>query len=231
MSSPASAERAVLVTGAARRIGRTLALDFARRGWEVGVHFDGSAREADALVGEIGPGADGRRAAGGPGRCGRHQRPVAACAAALGRPPAWSTMPRCFWKTRSRARSATLGPAAGRQPQGARFSLPSVRPLTCRRMTAGNIINIIDQRVWRPTPHFFSYAASKAGLWAPTRTLAQALAPRIRVNGIGPGPGTAQHPPDRRAVRATVRGRRRSAAAYGPRRSPPPSASFLTLRR
>jgi NAD(P)-dependent dehydrogenase (short-subunit alcohol dehydrogenase family) len=54
--------------------------------------------------------------------------------------------------------------------------------------TVGHIINIIDQRVWKPTPHFFSYAASKAGLWCVTQTLAQGLAPRVRVNAIGPGP-------------------------------------------
>jgi NAD(P)-dependent dehydrogenase (short-subunit alcohol dehydrogenase family) len=52
----------------------------------------------------------------------------------------------------------------------------------------GNIINIIDQRVWKLTPKFFSYTASKSALWTVTRTLAQALAPRIRVNAIGPGP-------------------------------------------
>jgi NAD(P)-dependent dehydrogenase (short-subunit alcohol dehydrogenase family) len=52
----------------------------------------------------------------------------------------------------------------------------------------GNVINIIDQRVWNLTPDFFSYTISKAGLWTATRTLAQALAPRVRVNAIGPGP-------------------------------------------
>ena len=52
----------------------------------------------------------------------------------------------------------------------------------------GNVINIIDQRVWRPTPDFFSYTISKAGLWTATQTLAQAMAPRVRVNAIGPGP-------------------------------------------
>jgi NAD(P)-dependent dehydrogenase (short-subunit alcohol dehydrogenase family) len=52
----------------------------------------------------------------------------------------------------------------------------------------GNIINIIDQRVWKPTPEFFSYTLSKQGLWDATRLMAQALAPSIRVNGIGPGP-------------------------------------------
>src|SRR5690606_39539671 len=52
----------------------------------------------------------------------------------------------------------------------------------------GNIINLLDQRVWKLTPYFLSYTVSKMGLWTLTRTLAMALAPRIRVNGIGPGP-------------------------------------------
>jgi len=53
---------------------------------------------------------------------------------------------------------------------------------------AGLIVNILDQRVWRPNPQFFSYSLSKAALWHATQTMAQALAPRIRVNAIGPGP-------------------------------------------
>ena len=63
----------------------------------------------------------------------------------------------------------------------------------------GNVINIIDQRVWRPTPHFFSYTVAKSALWAATRTMAQSLAPGIRVNAIGPGPTFAnkrQRPED-----------------------------------
>jgi NAD(P)-dependent dehydrogenase (short-subunit alcohol dehydrogenase family) len=75
----------------------------------------------------------------------------------------------------------------------------------------GNVINIIDQRVWRPTPEFFSYTLSKQGLWDATRLLAQALAPRIRVNGIGPGPvlrSTHQSEADfAREVAATPLGR------------------------
>jgi len=55
----------------------------------------------------------------------------------------------------------------------------------------GNVINLLDQRVWNLTPHFLAYTASKSGLWTLTRTLALALAPRIRVNGIGPGPALA----------------------------------------
>lgn len=52
----------------------------------------------------------------------------------------------------------------------------------------GAIINIIDQRVWRLTPRYFSYTLSKSALWTATRTMAQAYAPRIRVNAVGPGP-------------------------------------------
>ncbi len=55
----------------------------------------------------------------------------------------------------------------------------------------GCIINIADQRVWKPTPQFFSYALTKSALFDATRTMAQALAPRIRVNAIGPGPTLA----------------------------------------
>jgi NAD(P)-dependent dehydrogenase (short-subunit alcohol dehydrogenase family) len=56
---------------------------------------------------------------------------------------------------------------------------------------AGCIVNIVDQRVWKPTPQFFSYTLTKAALFTATRTMAQALAPRIRVNAIGPGPTLA----------------------------------------
>src|SRR5690606_695219 len=63
-----------------------------------------------------------------------------------------------------------------------------------RRLSAdreGLIVNILDQRVWRPAPDFFRYSLSKAALWDATRLMALALAPRIRVNGIGPGPTLA----------------------------------------
>ena len=56
------------------------------------------------------------------------------------------------------------------------------------RGAKGHVVNIVDQRVLRPAPGFFSYSASKAGLWWVTRTMAQALAPAIRVNAIAPGP-------------------------------------------
>jgi NAD(P)-dependent dehydrogenase (short-subunit alcohol dehydrogenase family) len=54
--------------------------------------------------------------------------------------------------------------------------------------TPGAIVNIVDQRVWRLTPRYFSYTLAKSALWTATRTMAQAYAPRIRVNAVGPGP-------------------------------------------
>ena len=64
--------------------------------------------------------------------------------------------------------------------QGFARALPAER--------GGLIVNLLDQRVWNLTPHFISYTLSKSGLWTLTQTLALALAPRIRVNAIGPGP-------------------------------------------
>jgi NAD(P)-dependent dehydrogenase (short-subunit alcohol dehydrogenase family) len=57
----------------------------------------------------------------------------------------------------------------------------------------GLIVNLLDQRVWRLNPHFFSYTLTKSALWTATQTMAQAFAPRIRVNGVGPGPTLANH--------------------------------------
>ena len=72
----------------------------------------------------------------------------------------------------------------------------------------GNIVNITDQRVWAPTPRFFSYAVSKMALWDMTQILARSLAPSIRVNAIGPGPALAnsrQSEADfRRQMEATI---------------------------
>ncbi len=70
---------------------------------------------------------------------------------------------------------------------------------------AGNVINMLDQRVWSLTPHFVSYTLSKAGLWALTQTMALALAPRIRVNAVGPGPALPSPRQTPGAVRPAMR--------------------------
>jgi NAD(P)-dependent dehydrogenase (short-subunit alcohol dehydrogenase family) len=57
----------------------------------------------------------------------------------------------------------------------------------------GVIVNLTDQKIWRLTPRFFSYTLSKAALWTATQTMAQAYAPRVRVNAVGPGPVLPNH--------------------------------------
>lgn len=180
---------AVLVTGAARRIGRAIALDLGRRGFPIAIHHHRSASEAEDLAVEI-------RKAGGTART---------FAADLADPEAvMRLMP---------AAAAALGPIGTLINNAARFEHDTVLSATIESWTLhldvnlrapfflaqsfaralpeglnGNIINVIDMRVWKPTPHFASYTVSKNGLWLLTQTLAMALAPRIRVNGIGPGP-------------------------------------------
>ncbi len=179
----------VLLTGAGRRIGRAIALDLAAYGWTVGVHYSGSAAEADAVVAEI-------RTRGGKAQALRADladavavdRLVPECVRELGAPVCLINNAALFLDDRlgtletgqwDRQLAVNL-----RAPvflaQSFAVHLPPGR--------TGTIINIIDQRVLRPNPQYFSYTAAKAGLWAVTRTLAQALAPRIRVNAIGPGP-------------------------------------------
>jgi NAD(P)-dependent dehydrogenase (short-subunit alcohol dehydrogenase family) len=181
--------RSVLVTGSARRIGRRLALDLAADGWDVAVHCNASLAEAEEVAAAIR--ALGRRVTIVRGDLSHDDVPdrlIAEASAALGgltclinnaslfEPDEVGSITRQSWAehidTNLRA-PIFLSQAFARQlPDGAE----------------GNIISIIDQRVWKLNPKFFSYTTSKSGLWTATRTLAQALAPRIRVNAIGPGP-------------------------------------------
>jgi NAD(P)-dependent dehydrogenase (short-subunit alcohol dehydrogenase family) len=181
--------RSVLITGAARRIGRHMARDMAADGWAVVVHYNRSADDARSLLGEI-------SAAGG--RAASIQADLSAAEAA-GRLVASAR--NFFGPLTCLINNASLfEPDEAGNVTAARFAahldtnlrapvflsqsfaaqLPQEEP--------GNIVNIIDQRVWKLTPRFFSYTVSKAALWTVTQTLAQAFAPRIRVNAIGPGP-------------------------------------------
>jgi NAD(P)-dependent dehydrogenase (short-subunit alcohol dehydrogenase family) len=179
----------VLITGAARRIGRAIALDFAGRGWRVGVHFNASQPEANQLVREITEKG---------GSAATLQADLADVAAVAGLVPACSAAlgtPRCLINNASlflHDTIASLDPGQWDRQLAVNLKAPVLLAQSFAAhlpaQVDGNIINIIDQRVWRPTPHFFSYSVAKAGLWWATQTLAQALAPRIRVNAIGPGP-------------------------------------------
>jgi NAD(P)-dependent dehydrogenase (short-subunit alcohol dehydrogenase family) len=181
--------KAALVTGAARRIGKELALNLARSGWDIAVHCNASRGDAEAVAVEIR--AMGRRAAVVQGDLADAKSPdriVADAVAGLG------------------SLSLLINNASVFEPDDVgEITLDSWTKHTDTNLRApvmlsqlfgaqlpkgleGNIINIIDQRVWKLNPRFFSYTLSKTGLWTATRTLAQALAPRIRVNAIGPGP-------------------------------------------
>jgi NAD(P)-dependent dehydrogenase (short-subunit alcohol dehydrogenase family) len=180
---------AVLVTGAAKRLGRAIALRLARDGYDVAIHYRSSKPEAEALAAEIK--ALGRRTALVDGELSKEAEVatiVPRASAALGGLTALvnsasvfeddrvETATRASWDkhidTNLRAPLVLAQAFAKQLPPGAK----------------GGIVNIIDQQVLNLTPQFLSYTVSKAGLWTLTRTLAQALAPAIRVNAVAPGP-------------------------------------------
>lgn len=179
----------VLITGSARRIGRAIAVDMARAGWQVCVHYRRSSADADAVVAEI-VGAGGRAVAlsADLAREAEVAELVPRCRDALG-------PPICLINNASEFlvdTVATTTPETWDTHLDINLKAPVFLAkslfLNLPEGQAGNVINIIDQRVWKLTPDFFSYTISKAGLWTATRTLAQALAPRVRVNAVGPGP-------------------------------------------
>lgn len=205
--------RSVLITGASKRIGRALALDFAAQGWSVAAHYRSAGPEIDSLIAEI-------TAAGGNVHAFQADLEVEADVQAL--VPAVvekigplgclvnnastfehdtiETATRQTWDQHvepnlraplvliqnfAAALASQAEPGGGATAEDEAAEDEAAEPLNAV------VINMIDQRVWNPTPQYLSYALSKAGLWALTRSLALELAPRIRVNAIGPGPALA----------------------------------------
>lgn len=181
---------AALVTGGGRRIGRAICLALGRAGHGVAVHHRSGADEAEALVDELrglGVKAAAIEAdlieAGAPGRLVDQAR------AAVGPLTVLVNNASLFEDDRVGSLDADLfdrhlaanlkAPILLAEAFAAQVEAPDGR--AC-------VVNLLDQRVLKPDPRFFSYALSKAGLWWATRTMAQALAPRVRVNGVGPGP-------------------------------------------
>jgi NAD(P)-dependent dehydrogenase (short-subunit alcohol dehydrogenase family) len=181
--------KAALVTGGARRIGRALALALADGGYAVAVHYHNSPKEAAQTVEAV--------------RAARGQ--AVALAADLADEVAARTL--------LRQAEAALGPigclvnnaavfegdtvaTASRDSWERHLAVNLRAPFVLIQEFAarlppdcgGIVVNMLDERVWSLTPFFVSYTVAKSGLWTLTRTMALALAPRIRVNGIGPGP-------------------------------------------
>jgi len=178
-----------LVTGAGRRLGRAIALDLARCGWSVGVHYHASAAEALAVVTEIeAKGSKAAAFAADLARSGAPEPLIESCAAALGPITCLINSAACFeWED-----IQTLDRDTWQAHLDVNLRAPVfLAQALARRLpkgAAGNIINVIDQKVLRPDPEFFSYTIAKSALWTATQLLAQALAPEIRVNAIAPGP-------------------------------------------
>ena len=182
---------AALVTGGGHRIGRAIALSLARAGWNVAVHYRDAAAEAQSVVEEIE--AMGRRATRLPADLGQEHEAQALVPAALGAlGPLGCLVNNASTFEYDNVETATRESwDAHIEPNlRAPFVLTQAfaRQVPDNPGTPAAVVNILDQRVWNLTPHFVSYTVSKAGLWALTRTMALALAPRIRVNAIGPGP-------------------------------------------
>jgi NAD(P)-dependent dehydrogenase (short-subunit alcohol dehydrogenase family) len=190
---------AALVTGAGRRLGRAMALYLAGRGHDVAIHYATSRDEAEAVAQEAR--ALGVRAATVQADLldeGDMAALVPAAAAALGGPltvlvnnasifeyDTLQTATRTSWDrhfdSNLRAPFVLTQGFAAQAPKGARDGAGEP-------VASGLVVNLIDQRVLKLTPEFMTYTLAKMGLWALTRTAAQALAPDIRVNAIGPGP-------------------------------------------
>ncbi|MEM6491823.1 MAG: SDR family oxidoreductase [Pseudomonadota bacterium] len=197
--------RTALVTGGAHRIGRALVDDLAAQGFAVAIHYNRSGDAAKSAATAI-------RAVGGSAAAVQADLSVESETAAL--------MPKA---------AAMLGPIGLLVNNASTFEHddaatadraswdlhiePNLRApfLLSQALAAGLpddgrglIVNLLDQRVWRLTQHFMSYTVSKMGLWTLTRTMALGLAPRIRVNAIGPGPTLANARQNQAAFDAQV---------------------------
>jgi NAD(P)-dependent dehydrogenase (short-subunit alcohol dehydrogenase family) len=186
---PDTYKNTVLITGAAKRIGKAIALGMAADGWRVVLHYGTSKKEAEALAQSIND---------------RGGEAVTVQADLNDEMQASDLIPRAVEMT---------GPISCLINNASLFDEDSAETTTLESWNAhmqvnlrspfvltqsfmeqlpdgleGNVVNVVDQRVWNLTPHFLTYTLSKAGLWTLTQTLAMALAPNVRVNAIGPGP-------------------------------------------
>jgi len=182
--------RVALVTGAGDRLGKAMALALSAEGYSVGVHYNSSEKKAGEVVKTIKTGGGNAVALQADLSLEKDTSAlIAQTSSILGpitllvnsasrfEPDEIDTMTRQSWdahlEANLRAPLKLSQDFAAQAPNG----------------EDNCIINIIDQRVWKPTPQFLSYTVSKAGLLHLTQTLAQALGPKgVRVNGIGPGP-------------------------------------------
>ena len=208
---------AALVTGGARRLGRAMVLALARAGRDVAIHYNGSRAEAEQTATEAR--AFGVRAqvfAADLLDLDTAEALVPAVTARMGALSVLVNNASIF----EHDTIATATRDSWDRHLGSNLRAPFILSQAFAAQAApadlsggeavatGLIVNMVDQRVLKPTPEFITYSIAKAGLWEMTRMLAQALAPAIRVNAIGPGPtlqGARQSEADfARQRRATI---------------------------
>ncbi len=185
--------RVALVTGAAKRLGRQIALDLARDGWDIAVHYSASHTQAQATVAEITK--LGQRAcllAGDLADENAVNVLMDQCVQALGEPSCLVNNASLF--DYDDARSFTYGRLQQHMAINTAASVALARDLHRIRAksqlayaTPAVVINLLDQKLANPNPDFLSYTLSKAATLESTRLLAQALAPHVRVVGLAPG--------------------------------------------
>ena len=178
-----------LVTGGARRIGAAISRDLAAYGFKVAIHHNGSDEEAEALSSEI-------AAAGGQAFTVVADLTDVNETAGLIESVSGQAGAPCLLVNNASVFEEDAVTNLDDAVWDTHFDLHLKAPATLTSHLARNlpaddaglVVNIIDQRIWKLTPRYFSYTLSKSALWTATQTMAQALAPRIRVNAIGPGP-------------------------------------------
>ena len=177
-----------LITGGAQRIGATIASALAADGWTVGIHHYRSSIAAENLCKKlVSAGADAYTA--------NADLSNEVGVATLIEQASASTPVTCLINNASVFEYDELSDV-DRDSWDLHMDVNLWAPLRLSQAFSvglpndinGNIVNIIDQRVKNISPQFLSYTISKAGLWTLTKSLALTLAPRIRVNAIGPGP-------------------------------------------
>lgn len=190
-----TAGRTVLVTGGARRLGRAIALDLAAAGWQVAVHYRGSAEDAVQTVADCAA----RHAAAEAFQAeltdeAQIQALVAAVVQRFGQLDAVVNNASRF--EHDDARSFSLASFTAHMAANTAAPVLLAQALAAhleQRDASGAVVNLLDQKLWNPNPDFLSYTLSKAALESATTLLAQALAPRVRVVGVAPGLTLTSH--------------------------------------
>ena len=181
---------AALVTGAGARLGKFMAEALGEDGWDIAVHYSNSADGANETAANI---------------TGMSQNAVTVQADLSDEEQTAGLLTKAS-EALNQPIILLINSASAFQDDNARhhtrekwdlhMDVNLRAPITLAQSMVnglpkdakGLVINLIDQRVWKLNPQFFTYTLSKSALWSATRTMAQAFAPNVRVNGIGPGP-------------------------------------------